>query len=63
MRITGGKVVVCGPGRNFVTLELDTAGDVSGLGVEIDEALAATFPCDAAYLPMARLADGTLHDW
>ena len=32
MRITGGKVIVCGPGRNFVTLKLETADGVSGLG-------------------------------
>ena len=38
-------------------------GDAPGFGVEIDEALAATFPYDAAYLPLARLADGTAHDW
>jgi mannonate dehydratase len=38
-------------------------GDAPGLGVEIDEALAATFHYDPAYLPVARLADGTMHDW
>ena len=38
-------------------------GDAPGLGVDIDETLAATFPYDAAYLPVARLADGTIHDW
>jgi mannonate dehydratase len=38
-------------------------GDAPGLGVEIDEALAATFPYDPACLPVARRADGTLHDW
>ena len=38
-------------------------GDAPGLGVEIDEALAATFPYDPAYLPVARLVDGTAHDW
>ena len=38
-------------------------GDAPGLGVEIDEALAATFPYDPALLPVARLADGTIHDW
>jgi mannonate dehydratase len=34
-----------------------------GLGVELDEALAATFPYEPAYLPVARKADGTLHSW
>ncbi len=34
-----------------------------GLGVEIDEKLAARFPYDPAYLPVALLADGTIHHW
>jgi mannonate dehydratase len=38
-------------------------GDAPGLGVDIDEQLGATFPYNAAYLPVARLADGTVHDW
>jgi mannonate dehydratase len=38
-------------------------GDKPGLGVDIDEALAATFPYQPAYLPIARLLDGTMHDW
>ena len=38
-------------------------GDKPGLGVDIDEAAAATFPYQPAYLPVARLLDGTMHDW
>ncbi|HVG73563.1 MAG TPA: D-mannonate dehydratase ManD [Vicinamibacterales bacterium] len=38
-------------------------GDKPGLGVDIDEALAAKFPYQPAYLPIARLLDGTMHDW
>ena len=38
-------------------------GDKPGLGVDIDEALAAKFPYQPAYLPVARLLDGTMHDW
>jgi mannonate dehydratase len=38
-------------------------GDVAGLGVDLDESLAATFPFQSAYLPIARLVDGTMHDW
>ena len=38
-------------------------GDKPGLGVHIDAALAATFPYQPAYLPVARLVDGTMHDW
>ncbi len=38
-------------------------GDQPGLGVEIDGALAATFPYERAYLPVTRKMDGTLHSW
>jgi mannonate dehydratase len=38
-------------------------GDTPGLGVDIDEALAATYPYDPAYLPVNRLSDGTMHSW
>jgi len=38
-------------------------GEAPGLGVEIDEALAATFPYEPAYLPVARRSDGTMHSW
>jgi len=38
-------------------------GDAPGLGIDLDESLAATFPYEAAYLPTARLVDGTVHDW
>ena len=34
-----------------------------GLGVDLNEALAAAFPYKPAYLPVARLTDGTVHDW
>ena len=32
MKITGGSVIVCSPGRNFVTLKLETEDGVYGLG-------------------------------
>jgi mannonate dehydratase len=38
-------------------------GDAPGLGVELDEALAAQFPYQRAYLPINRKLDGTLHSW
>lgn len=38
-------------------------GSAPGLGVDIDEALAARYPYQRAYLPINRLEDGTLHDW
>lgn len=38
-------------------------GDAPGLGVELDESLAATFPYKRAYLPVNRREDGTVHDW
>lgn len=34
-----------------------------GLGVHVDEELAAQHPYEPAYLPVNRLLDGTLHDW
>jgi mannonate dehydratase len=38
-------------------------GDAAGLGVEMDEALAAKYPYERAYLPINRKLDGTLFDW
>ena len=38
-------------------------GDQPGLGVSIDEDLAAEYPYRRAYLPVNRLEDGTMHDW
>ncbi|WP_327657857.1 D-mannonate dehydratase ManD [Streptomyces sp. NBC_00483] len=38
-------------------------GEQPGLGVELDEALAARHPYEQAYLPVNRLQDGSLHDW
>jgi mannonate dehydratase len=38
-------------------------GEAPGLGVEIDEALAAKYPYKRAYLPVNRLEDGTMTNW
>jgi len=38
-------------------------GETPGHGVDIDEALAARFPYRRAYLPIARLEDGTMWSW
>jgi len=38
-------------------------GDAPGLGVEIDEALAAKYPYKRAYLPVNRLEDGSMTNW
>jgi mannonate dehydratase len=38
-------------------------GDAPGLGVELDETLAAKYPYQRAYLPINRKLDGTLTDW
>ncbi|MGW2330910.1 D-mannonate dehydratase ManD [Streptomyces sp. NPDC001700] len=38
-------------------------GDRPGLGIEVDEALAARFPYEPAYLPVARKLDGSMTDW
>lgn len=38
-------------------------GDEPGLGVSLDEIIAATYEYTPAYLPVNRLKDGTIHDW
>jgi mannonate dehydratase len=38
-------------------------GEAPGLGVDIDEALAARYPYQRAYLPINRKLDGTVHSW
>ena len=38
-------------------------GDTPGHGVDIDEKLAAKYPYKPAYLPVARLEDGTMWSW
>ncbi|HTS13754.1 MAG TPA: D-mannonate dehydratase ManD [Candidatus Limnocylindrales bacterium] len=38
-------------------------GDRPGLGVDIDEKLAAQYPYERAYLPINRKLDGTMHSW
>jgi mannonate dehydratase len=38
-------------------------GDAPGLGVDLDEELAARYPYQRAYLPVNRKMDGTLADW
>src|SRR5947209_14792673 len=38
-------------------------GDAPGLGVDIDEKVAAEYPYSRAYLPVNRLEDGTMFNW
>jgi mannonate dehydratase len=38
-------------------------GNEPGLGVDIDEQLAAKYPYQRAYLPVNRLEDGTMTNW
>lgn len=38
-------------------------GEAPGHGVDIDEKLAAKYPYKPAYLPVARLEDGTMWNW
>ena len=38
-------------------------GEAPGLGVDLDEALAAQLPYQRAYLPVNRKLDGTMHSW
>jgi mannonate dehydratase len=51
------------PHRYRIEAGMMHPGEAPGLGVEIDEDLAARFPYERAYLPVARLDDGTMHDW
>ncbi|MCM4076403.1 D-mannonate dehydratase ManD [Paractinoplanes hotanensis] len=37
--------------------------DEPGLGIEYDDDVAARFPYDPKYLPVARRLDGSVHDW
>jgi mannonate dehydratase len=38
-------------------------GGAPGLGVDIDETLAAKWPYQRAYLPVNRKLDGIMHNW
>jgi mannonate dehydratase len=38
-------------------------GEAPGLGVDVDEPLAAKYPYQRAYLPINRKLDGTMHSW
>ena len=38
-------------------------GNAVGLGVDLDEKLAASFTYRRSYLPVARLQDGSMHNW
>jgi mannonate dehydratase len=38
-------------------------GDAVGHGVDIDEQAAERYPYKPAYLPVARLEDGTMWNW
>ena len=38
-------------------------GEAPGLGVDIDETVAAQYPYEPAYLPVNRKLDGTVHSW
>ena len=51
MRIVDGKVIVCSPGRNFVTLKLVTEDGVYGLG---DATLNGRELAVASYLQRSR---------
>ena len=66
MRITAGKVIVCSPGRNFVTLKLETEDGIHGPGdatLNGRELAVASHLGKIASLDAARLAEGTVNDW
>lgn len=50
------------PGYSFADGML-APSEVPGLGVDYDDAVAGAHPYEAAYLPVNRLLDGTMHDW
>lgn len=53
---------VFGPTHEFADGGLRPSEE-PGLGVHLDEELAAKYPYEQAYLPVNRLLDGTVHDW
>jgi mannonate dehydratase len=59
-RDPAGEVFDCGYRYEGGMLWLS---DRPGLGVEVDEEAARRHPYDPKYLPVARLADGGMHDW
>jgi L-alanine-DL-glutamate epimerase-like enolase superfamily enzyme len=74
--ITDARVIVTCPGRNFVTLKIETAdgsfglGDATLNGRELavvsylsDHVQPAQYPYQRAYLPVNRLEDGTMTNW
>jgi mannonate dehydratase len=40
-----------------------TPSEAPGLGVDYDDEVGSAHPYEAAYLPVNRLLDGTMHDW
>jgi mannonate dehydratase len=62
MRHTPETDAVFPHGYSFSDGRLHPA-ETPGLGVDIDEAQAARYPYRPALLPVARLEDGTMHDW
>ena len=62
MRHTPGTDAVFPHGYTFKDGMLHP-GEAPGLGVEIDEKLAAKYPYARAYLPVNRLEDGTMTNW
>jgi mannonate dehydratase len=50
------------PGYTFADGML-TPSEAPGLGVDYDDEIGRAHPYQRAYLPINRLADGTMHDW
>jgi L-alanine-DL-glutamate epimerase-like enolase superfamily enzyme len=77
MKTTDATVNITSPGRNFVTLKIETdegiyaPGDGALNGCELalarrdikDQARAAKYPYQRACLPINRKLDGTLTNW
>jgi hypothetical protein len=59
MRITATRSVVCSPGRDFVTVAVETDRGSRGVGEVFDEQRASDLP----YLPAVRRRHATVHRW
>ncbi|MFC0529208.1 enolase C-terminal domain-like protein [Phytohabitans kaempferiae] len=62
MRHSAETTAVFQPAYTFADGAL-MPSEAPGLGVDYDDEAAKAFPYEAAYLPVNRLTDGSMHDW
>jgi mannonate dehydratase len=75
MKIIAARVIVTCPGRNFVTLKIETDEGVHGLGdatlngrelavaAYLTDHVIPRYPYKPSALPVNRLEDGTMWNW